>query len=205
MARRPNSAERVAQVQETLLDVAQRLLEEDGPDAMSFRAIANLAGCSHTKPYSYFDSKADIIDALRIRAYEWLLGILTTAAASHEQPLDALRAMAEAYVRAGIDRPRLYELLYTDQGELAETDERLLDAKAAALDVCCNAIAAAAEAGEVQLMTDPLTAAHVFWAGAHGLVQLEHGGFLVMDRSVDDLGPVVVSTLINGLTQEVQP
>lgn len=171
---------------------------------MSFRAIAAGAGCSHTKPYSYFESKADIIDALRIRAYEWLVGVLTTAAAAHGRPIDALHALAEAYIRAGLERPRLYELLYTNQGDLDEDAPALLDAKVAALDVCRNTLAAAADAGEVKLATDPLTAAHAFWASAHGLVQLQHGGFLVVDRSVDDLAPVVVSALMNGLTTEVE-
>lgn len=185
------------------MDVAQRLYEQDGAQAMSFRAIAAGAGCSHTKPYSYFESKADIIDALRIRAYEWLVGVLTTAAAAHGRPIDALHALAEAYIAAGLERPLLYDLLYTDQGDLAEDDERLLEAKNAALGVCRNTIAAAAAAGEVELATDPLTAAHAFWAGAHGLVQLQHGGFLVVNRSVDDLVPVVVSALMNGLTKGV--
>ena len=203
MARNPNTPEQVAEVRTELLDVAQQLYEQDGPEAMSFRSIANLAGCSHTKPYSYFDSKADIIDALRIRAYEWLLGVLTTAAASQDRPLDAMQALAEAYIRAGLERPRMYELLYTDQGSLDETDERLLQAKLAALDVCRRTIEAAADAGDVELAADPLTAAHAFWAGAHGLVQLEHGGFLVVERSVDDLVPVVVAALLRGLTTEV--
>lgn len=205
MARRPNTAQQVAATREELLDVAQQLFEADGSDTMSFRAIANLAGCSHTKPYSYFESKADIIDALRIRAYEWLLGILTTAAAAHDRPLDALRALAEAYIRGGLERPRLYELLYTDRGSVHEDDPRLLEAKVAALDVCRTVIQSAADTGEVVLDTDSLTAAHAFWAGAHGLVQLERGGFLVVDRSVDDLVPVVVTALIDGLLREVHP
>lgn len=203
MARPAKAPEEVAAVRESLLDVAQDLLEEDGQESMSFRAIANRAGCSHTKPYSYFDSKADIIDALRVRAYQWVRGTVSAAAAMHDEPIDALRALAEAYVRAGLERPRMYELLYTDEGAMSETAPALLDAKVAALGVCRDVIAAAAKTGAVELTVDPLTAAHMFWAGAHGLVQLELGGFLVVGRSVDDLLPVAVSTLLKGLTKEV--
>ncbi|MEM7272074.1 MAG: TetR/AcrR family transcriptional regulator [Actinomycetota bacterium] len=190
---------------ERLLDVAQALYEQDGADAMSFRAIASLAGCSHTKAYSYFTSKADIIDALRVRAYEWVLSTLSTAAALHDDPMCALRGLAEAYIREGVARPRMYELLYTATGEADEEDPRLMEAKTAALGVCADVIDAAATEAGVEFVVDPLTAAHIFWAGAHGVVDLELGGFLVVGRSLDDLLPVALSTLISGLTKEALP
>ncbi len=202
MPRRPSSAEEISSTRESLLDTAQALLEEDGIEAMSFRAIANRAGCSHTKPYSYFGSKADIIDALRVRSYEWLLGVLSTAAALHDEPIAALQALSEAYVRAGLDRPRMYDLLYTDAGSIEESDPTLLTAKLAALGVCRDVIDAAEKAGTIELAVDPLTAAHTFWAGAHGLVELHLGGFFVVGRSIDDLLPVFVSTLILGLSKQ---
>ena len=182
MPRRPNTADEVSATRESLLDTAQELLEADGIEAMSFRAIASRNGWSHTKPYSYFDSKADIIDALRVRSYEWLLEVLSTAAALEDEPLAALRALSEAYVRAGLERPRMYDLLYTDAGSIGESDPTLLEAKLAALGVCRDVIAAAEEAGTIDLAVDPLTAAHTFWTGAHGLVELQIGGFFVAGR-----------------------
>lgn len=199
--RNPQPAHEVALERARLLDVALELFERDGSDAMSFRAIANRAGCSHTKPYSYFDSKADIIDALRVRAYEWVFGVISTAAAFHDAPLDALSALAEAYVQAALDRPRMYELLYTADGAVSEVDPQLYEAKVAALGVCRDVIAAAAEAGDLDLATDPLTAAHVFWAGAHGVVELALGGFLVVGLSVEQLTPQMLSVLMAGLTE----
>lgn len=200
MARPPSTAEEVARTRATLLDAAQALYEDGGSEAMSFRAIASSAGCSHSKPYSYFDSKADLVDALRIRSYEMLHERLSMAAALHEEPIDSLRELAEAYVRFGVQRPRMYGLLYSDEGQMSETLPALFDAKIAALGICRDVIAEAAEAGSLDLATDPFTSAHVFWAGAHGLVELHLGGFLVVGRSIDELLPNLFETLIDGLS-----
>lgn len=190
----------MASTRESLLETAQALFEDGGAEAMSFRAIAARAGCSHTKLYSYFDSKADLVDALRIRAYQLLSDRLSVAAASRDDPIEALQALAEAYVRAGLEHPRMYGLLYSDEGQLDESDSPLYEAKVAALGICRDAITAAAEAGHIDLAVDPLTAAHIFWAGAHGLVDLELGGFLVVGRSVDDLSTGLFTVLIDGLS-----
>ena len=119
----------------------------------------------------------------------------------HQQPLDALQALSKAYIHGALQRPQLYELLYTTEGLINEADPALLAAKNAALGVCRDVIQAAADAGDIELAVDSLTAAHVFWAGAHGLVQLDRGGFLVVGRSIEDLIPVLIATLSRGVTK----
>ncbi len=167
---------------------------------MSFRAIAERAGCSHTKLYSYFDSKADLTDALRLRSYEMLSEELSATRDRHDDPVGVLGALLETYVRFGLDRPQLYGLLYSGAGELGEGESPLLEAKVEALSVARDALAAAVECGAISIDVDPLTAAHVFWSGAHGLVHLALGGFLVVERSLDDLLPALVRVLMDGIS-----
>lgn len=200
MARPPMSTDETVRIREALLDVAQRLYETNGLDGMSFRSIASEYGCSTTMPYSYFDSKAGLIDGLRIRAYEWIRGVLTLAASSADEPIAALQDMAAAYVRAGIERPGMYELLYSRSGAIEETEPALGDAKLSALNVCRDVITAAADSAGIELAADPDTTAHLFWVAAHGLVSLEHGGFLVVGRTIDQLLPALFATMTTGMT-----
>ena len=44
-----------------LLASAARLLEEEGAEAVSFRAIARDVGVSQTAPYNHFDSKEHLL------------------------------------------------------------------------------------------------------------------------------------------------
>lgn len=193
--------EEVAATRAALLDVAQALYEAGGDDAMSFRAIASAHGCSSTMPYTYFDSKADIIDGLRVRAYQWMEDALRAAASAAPGPLDALRAIAFGYVRAAAERPRMYQLLHADTGALAETAPELVEAKRRALGVCQRAIETAARSFDVPLRADAETTAHLFWVAAHGLVSLEAGGFLVLGREAEDLLPVLFNAMSVGMVE----
>ena len=82
------------------------MYESAGVDGTSLRAIVAEYGCSSMMPCKYFDSKADLIDGLRVRSYEWLRGVLVAAASEADQPVAALGLLAKAYVRAALDRPR---------------------------------------------------------------------------------------------------
>ena len=199
MARPALSPKQFAEARDSLLAVALRLYEERGVDGMSFRAIAAEHGCSASMPYLYFESKAALVDHLRIRAYDWLRDQLARASATAVNPFEALRNIAVAYVRAGLERPRMYELLYSQDGAMAETDSRLLEAKRAALGVCIDAIRRITEHSDGAMAEDPETAAHLFWIAAHGLVSLDHGGFLVVGRSLDDLLPGLFASLVRGM------
>ncbi len=203
---RPAMSEREAlEAREALLDAAQMLYEAGGAEAMTFRAIADAYGCSNTMPYSYFDSKADIIDGLRIRAYEWLRDALSVAVGDVGDPLEAVRVLGVAYVRAASARPRMYELLYSHAGAMDETAPELVEAKLDALQVCQRAIEAAVESLGITLNADSETTAHLFWIAAHGLVSLDAGGFLVVGRSAADLLPVLFTTMSVGMTREKAP
>ena len=47
-----------------LIDAAQRLLESEGPTALSLRAVAREAGVSPAAPYHHFKDKSDLLEAV---------------------------------------------------------------------------------------------------------------------------------------------
>lgn len=199
MARTVTKPEQFQSIRDGLLDVAQELFEAGGIAAMSFRAISSQYDCSSMKAYSYFSSKADIVDALRVRAYLWLEAELTAASRSQADPVEALKSVAFGYFNAAVARPRMYELLYTPHGHKHETHAELIAAKVSALGVCQNAIEAVANLPEYTLKFEPNKAAHLFWIAAHGLVSLQEGGFLVVGYEADEILPTLYETTIDGI------
>lgn len=201
MARQPLSSEQVETRRAEILDAAQDLFETQGATAVSLRRVAARVGCSYTTPYRYFDGKEAVVAGLRIRAYEKIGEKLEAARASEPQAIEGLRALSRAYVDFALERPETYGLLYRIPPNGEEDDPALTRAKHDALDVCRLAIARAEEEGDLALNTDPLTAAHLFWASAHGAVSLHLGGQLVMGRSLDDIVPILIGTLTRGLAR----
>ena len=190
---------------ETFLDVAQQLYESGGFEAMSFRAIAQSRGCSSTLPYRYFASKSEMIDGLRIRAYQWLQGELLTAVSKADKPAQQLELLTAAYVDAAAARPRMYELLYSRHGSRDESDPALVKAKVDAISVCRDAIVSVSSRTDGGLRVDADTAAHIFWVAAHGLVSLNADGFLVVGRTAEQIFPALFDTISTGILAEAAP
>ncbi|MDD3765311.1 MAG: TetR/AcrR family transcriptional regulator [Nevskiales bacterium] len=205
MARRSYSKQQVADRREAILDAAMTVFEDGGIDAVSFRKVAAVLGCSYSAPYRYFASKEELLTALRARAYRWIEEAMREAIAPLSRPLDKLNALADAYIRAGLERPTRYALMFFElQGsDLGQRSLELAVAKRDALGICTEVVTEANAVGELPLATDPLTASHLFWAGAHGLVSLQVSGQFVMGRSIDTLVPTMIRTLMAGLAQPV--
>lgn len=198
------TAEQADTIRNDLMDVALDLYEEHGFEGMSFRAIASVYGCSPTKPHLHFGSKSKLVDALRIRSYEWMRDELTKAAELAEEPVESLQFLAEAYVRVGIERPRMYELMYSQDGIGSETDPSLLEAKQNAIGVCRQVIVKASESRAIELLEEPDTVAHIFWIAAHGLVSLERGGLLVVGKTIEQLLPTLFDGIVRGFTENLE-
>ena len=159
MPRTPYSDEEVATRRNAILDAAMELHDDGGVAALSFRNIAARLGFSYATPYRYFASKEALLTALRARVFRWMEGILMDAVERAPDPMRKLEALAGAYVRAGIDKPSRYALMFFRNDELSREPRslELVAAKRDALDVCTRVVAAAQEAGVLRLSVDPLT------------------------------------------------
>jgi len=193
-------AERRAK-REEFLDAAVQVFENDGGiDAVSFRNVAAVAGCSYSAPYRYFSGKEELICAMRARAYRWLEKALRDAIDPNGDPRSQLETVANAYIQAGLQRPGMYALmLFQKDSEFAHRSIELKAARHDSLQACVEVIAAGQASGFLPKTTDALTAAHMFWIGAHGLVSLQVGGQFVMGRSVEQLAPILIQWLETGL------
>lgn len=204
MARPALTQDEVRSRRDELLDVAEELFDQQGPEAVSFRRIAARDGCSSATPYRYFPSKAHIMLGLRIRAFDAVRDALLAAASTETRPLDRLRAIARGYVAFALERSGTYSLLFDSAPTLEEAPDLAL-AKQDALGVCRDALEQAHQKGEIVLRTDPLTAAHLVWAAAHGAVSLHLSGQLVLGRSLDEIVPMLITTLTTGLIESGDP
>lgn len=187
---------------EEILDAAMRVFEDGGGiAAVSFRNVAKQLGCSYSAPYRYFSGKDELITALRARAYRWMEAELSAVVHARDPASQQLERVAQAYIQAGVSRPSVYALMFfeLEGSDLGERSLELKAAKRAALGVCVDVIAVGQEAGTLPVDADPLTAAHMFWIGAHGLVSLHVGGQFVMGRSTRALVPTLIRWLSAGL------
>ncbi len=202
MARPKLSEDARALKREDILDAAMTVFEQQGGlESLSFRKLAVEMGLSYSASYRYFANKAELVDALRARAFRWIEQAMIKEIDTSTSPDEQLNALAAAYINAGVERPARYALMFF---ELKEQDQssRSLELKAAkrdALDVCTQVIAAGQASGAFPVTMDPLTAAHLFWIGAHGVVSLQVSGQFVMGRNPKILVPMLVRTLRQGM------
>lgn len=202
MARPKFSDNQRAQKRDQILDAAMAVFErEGGEDALSFRRLATELGLSYSAPYRYFADKQELMNALRARAFRWIEAEMREAIVGLSEPEQQLEALAAAYIRGGMTNPHRYALMFfaLDQLEVAKRSIELKAAKRDALDVCTQVIAAGQTRGNFPRTIDPLTASHLFWIGAHGLVSLQVAGQFVMGRDVQVLVPTLIHALRTGM------
>ena len=82
-----------------LVKAGRRILESEGPAALSLRAVAREAGVSPAAPYHHFKDKCALLDA--VAGEGWAMG---------EHPKGANHAVVEAIVDAGADPNNAREL-----------------------------------------------------------------------------------------------
>lgn len=112
---RPSLRERrrAAATQE-ILAAAESQIAEQGPHALSLRAVARSLGMTVQALYHYFPNRDALITALITKAYDALADAVQAAAdATPADPAVPRMVMAaEGYRRWAIAHPELFQLLY---------------------------------------------------------------------------------------------
>src|ERR1700760_4711016 len=81
-----------------LIDAATRLLETEGPSALSLRAVAREAGVSPAAPYHHFKDKSELLEAVAGEGWTQLDAAIAKVRAEAASPVDALDEIGVAYV-----------------------------------------------------------------------------------------------------------
>ena len=94
-----------------LVEAARRLLESEGPSALSLRAVAREAGVSPAAPYHHFKDKSELLDAVAHEGWEMLHAAMSEAKGGVEGR-QQLTALGIAYVCFAREHPALYRVMY---------------------------------------------------------------------------------------------
>lgn len=161
-----------------LLASALSLLDEQGLDALSLRAVAARAGVSHAAPAHHFPTLRHLLTALAALAFtRFGAALRSSLAAAPPDPRSQLAASGDGYVGFAREHPHQFRLIFS-QTQLDWTDADLRAAGAAAyepLREVCAAVAAqrgdTSEAGrrKIELLV---------WSSVHGYAHLMLGGQL---------------------------
>ena len=161
-------------VRRLVLDAASRLLEAEGPDALTMRRIAGEVGCSTSVLYTMFGGKAGVAEGLWREGFERLRGAMERVA--DDDPLGRLAALGRVYRENALANRAYYAIMFQRPIPGFRPTPEAYAESLQPLRILVDAAADCIRAG-VFRDADPARVAGVLWAAAHGAVSLELAGY----------------------------
>ncbi|MEL6318165.1 MAG: TetR/AcrR family transcriptional regulator [Pseudomonadota bacterium] len=171
-----------------LLDAAMVVVDREGHEKLSLRALASTLGVSATAPQAHFANKQALLTALAERGFRELRERLERCA-QDGAPIDVFGALADAYLAFAIERRGRFRLMFGADVDL-DGDEPLASAGDAAFNVLRSAVRrhGAGDASDEETELKALMA----WATVHGLAHI------CVDRSISSRVKVDLDMLRKG-------
>jgi AcrR family transcriptional regulator len=163
-----------AAVRRLLLDAASRLLEAEGPEALTMRRIAAQVGCSTSVLYTMFGGKAGVAEGLWREGFDRLRRAMERVEAG--DPVGRLTALGRAYRENALANRAYYAVMFQRPIPGFEPSPAAYADSLRPLRILEAAVADCVRTG-VFRAADPAHVAGVLWAAAHGAVSLELAGY----------------------------
>lgn len=90
-----------------------KLVNTEGLHSFSLRKVAAACGVSHAAPYSHFQSKEELLDAMQQYITDEFSRILEEAIQGNENTSGLLENMGIAYVSFFVDNPRYFSFIFS--------------------------------------------------------------------------------------------
>jgi AcrR family transcriptional regulator len=158
---------------EALLKAAEKVLERDGLQGLTLRAVAREAGVSHAAPTHHFGDLTGLVSELAAIGFRQFNAAMAAAGATGTALLEKAMARAKAYVAYARAHPGMYGLMFRTE-RLDMSRPSLREAASASFAGLAGAIGAsrheqiAAEA----LSLDQAAAIARAWSLVHGFTML---------------------------------
>lgn len=190
MARPRRTPEQIAEMRERILQAALDILNQEGFEELSIRAIAERLGISHMTFYTYFRSREELMMTLDERQREHIqehrAEMLREAAQG--DVCQVIREWLGIGVRLATRHPHIYHFLWVqpiDAKRSANQHQKIRDS----LDHLAELIRLGQECGRL-VERDPLVAAGVVFGTVNAPLIMYHGGRLpdaeLRDRLVNE-------------------
>lgn len=95
-----------------LLTAAEAVLERDGLQGLTLRAVARQAGVSHAAPTHHFGDLTGLVSELAAIGFRRFNAAMSAAGATEGSPVDKALARAKAYLAYARQRPGMYLLMF---------------------------------------------------------------------------------------------
>jgi AcrR family transcriptional regulator len=165
-------------IRPALVDVAARLLAEEGPQALSTRHITAAAGSSTMAVYTHFGGMGGLVREMVHEGFARLQRHLTHVARTGD-PVADVALMGRAYRRNAVANSHLYSVMFGGSSlagfSLTEEDRQHGRYTLATVVEC---VVQCMETGRFRT-GDAELVAHQMWIAIHGLVTLELGEYLI--------------------------
>ena len=166
-----------------LVDAARRILESEGPAALSLRAVAREAGVSPAAPYHHFKDKCELIEAVAHEGWEELGAAIAKARAAAPSVREALTSIGVAYVCFARENPALYRVMYDGMRDRVQMPDHAKDPESGYSHVASAIVEAGANPEDTQELQLATIAA---WCAAHGVAEM--AGFKEFDSLKEAMG-----------------
>ncbi|MEO8927605.1 MAG: TetR/AcrR family transcriptional regulator [Caulobacteraceae bacterium] len=159
-----------------LVQAGRRILENEGPAALSLRAVAREAGVSPAAPYHHFKDKCDLLDAVAKEGWMELGAAVAKARAQAPDAQGAMTNIGVAYVCFARDNPALYRTMYDGACDRAAMPDHAKEADSGWRHVREALIDAGADPDDGRELELATIGA---WCAAHGVAEM--AGFKEFD------------------------
>ena len=181
-----------------LLDAALRIVETQGKEALTLRAVARLAGVSQAAPYRHFANKEALLAGVAEEGFRSLMSAMhESVRACGDIPLARLRAVGIGYVTFATSHPSHFRVMFGRDMADRSAFPTLRQVASDTLAMVVDAIADCQRAGLVRSEEPAADLALTAWSSVHGLSALLLDG--VLDRPVADVAEMVTRDLFLGL------
>jgi len=181
------------------LDAAVALLEEEGPERLTTRAVAQRIGYTAGSLYFVFRNRDDLVLQVNMRTLDELRDNLERALSDGAEPNGGLLALGRCYLDFAERHPTRWRLVFEHNlPDPASLPPSLQDRIDALFELICTALAARAPSLGRQALR---LAAQSLWGGVHGIAVLSITGKLGAggDRPARYLVDDLIGTYLAGL------
>lgn len=191
-------AEGDAVVRRGLLELAARLLDEEGAQALTLRTLAQRANCSTKVVYTLFGGKNGLSEGLKVEGFSRLRFAVERERRRHRDAVCALLPVMMTYRSFALAHRSLFGVMFGNAlPEHVPTDYSRQQARLALGAV--ESVVAEARTALGEIPSDALEAAVRLWAAVHGPVTLELEGIPPFSDDGERLARLAVTDVLASL------